>query len=144
MLCSQSLFYKRSGPQPGHPRRIFFFEQTQFTNMAGAKMKLARVEELLGLFSSKRVLVIGDLMLDEYVWGRVSRISPEAPVPVVEVIRESYYPGGAANVARNVREFTPTVFVMGLVGEDSHAQKLRTLLDENRIALDGLQNDPSF
>ena len=81
-------------------------------------MKLARVEELLGLFSSKRVLVIGDLMLDEYVWGRVSRISPEAPVPVVEVIRESYYPGGAANVARNVREFTPTVFVMGLVGEE--------------------------
>jgi D-beta-D-heptose 7-phosphate kinase/D-beta-D-heptose 1-phosphate adenosyltransferase len=107
-------------------------------------MKLARVEELLGLFSSKRVLVIGDLMLDEYVWGRVSRISPEAPVPVVEVVRESYYPGGAANVARNVRAFTPTVFVMGLVGEDSHAQKLRTLLDENRIGLDGLQNDPTF
>src|SRR5436309_5816900 len=100
-------------------------------------MKLERVEELLHHFPSKRVLVIGDLMLDEYVWGRVSRISPEAPVPVVEVIRESYYPGGAANVARNVREFTPTVFVMGLVGEDSHAQKLRTLLDENRIALDG-------
>jgi D-glycero-beta-D-manno-heptose-7-phosphate kinase len=107
-------------------------------------MKLARVAELLRLFSSKRVLVIGDLMLDEYVWGRVSRISPEAPVPVVEVIRESYYPGGAANVARNVREFTPTVFVMGLVGEDSHAQKLRKLLDEKRIGLDGVQNDRSF
>jgi D-glycero-beta-D-manno-heptose-7-phosphate kinase len=107
-------------------------------------MKLARVEELLRLFASKRVLVIGDLMLDEYVWGRVSRISPEAPVPVVEVIRESYYPGGAANVARNVREFTPTVFVMGLVGEDAHAQKLRKLLDGHRIGLDGLQHDQSF
>jgi len=107
-------------------------------------MKLERVEKLLGEFSRKRVLVIGDLMLDEFVWGRVSRISPEAPVPVVEVIRESYYPGGAANVARNVREFTPSVFVMGLIGEDTHAQKLRELLGQNGISLEGLQNDPSF
>src|ERR1700719_956010 len=107
-------------------------------------MNLKRVGELIRIFPSKRVLVIGDLMLDEFVWGRVSRISPEAPVPVVEVIRESYYPGGAANVARNVREFTPSVFVMGLIGEDTHAQKLRTLLEENGISLEGLLNDPSF
>ena len=107
-------------------------------------MKLERVEELLRHFPSKRVLVIGDLMLDEFVWGRVSRISPEAPVPVVEVIRESYYPGGAANVARNVREFTPSVFVMGVIGEDSHAQKLRDLLAENGIGLDAVQHDKSF
>src|ERR1700723_3784964 len=98
-------------------------------------MKRARVAELLREFSRKRILVIGDLMLDEFVWGRVSRISPEAPVPGVEVIRESYYPGGAANVARNIREFTPAVFVMGLIGEDSHAQKLRELLGENGIGL---------
>jgi len=102
-------------------------------------MKLERAEELLHEFPTKRILVIGDLMLDEFVWGRVSRISPEAPVPVVEVIRESYYPGGAANVARNVREFTPAVFVMGLIGEDSHAQKLRELLGANGIGLEGLQ-----
>src|ERR1700751_4296388 len=107
-------------------------------------MKLARVAELLRNFPNKRVLVIGDLMLDEFVWGRVSRISPEAPVPVVEVIRESYYPGGAANVARNVREFTPTVFVMGMIGEDSHAHKLRKLLGENGIGLEAVQNDGSF
>src|ERR1700735_5383791 len=107
-------------------------------------MKPERGEKLLREFSSKRVLVVGDLMLDEFVWGRVSRISPEAPVPVVEVIRESYYPGGAANVARNVREFTPSVYVMGLIGEDSHAQKLRELLGENGIGLEGLQNDRSF
>src|SRR6476646_9124343 len=107
-------------------------------------MKLQRVEKLLREFSNKRVLVIGDLMLDEFVWGRVSRISPEAPVPVVEVIRESYYPGGAANVARNVREFTPSVFVMGLIGEDSYAQKLRKLLEENGISLEALQNEESF
>src|SRR6476659_7431688 len=107
-------------------------------------MKLERVEDLLREFSSKRVLVIGDLMLDEFVWGRVSRISPEAPVPVVEVIRESYYPGGAANVARNVKEFTPSVFVMGLIGKDTYAQKLKKLLQENGIGLEALQNDPSF
>jgi rfaE bifunctional protein kinase chain/domain len=107
-------------------------------------MKLARVEELLQRFASKRILVIGDLMLDEYVWGRVSRISPEAPVPVVEVIRESYYPGGAANVARNVREFTPSISVMGLVGEDGHAARLRQLLTENGIGLDALQSDRTF
>jgi len=112
--------------------------------MAWEKMKLERVEELLRKFQSTRVLVIGDLMLDEYVWGRVSRISPEAPVPVVEVIRESYYPGGAANVARNVREFTPKVFVMGMIGEDAHAHKLRKLLGENGIGLEAVQNDGSF
>jgi rfaE bifunctional protein kinase chain/domain len=107
-------------------------------------MNLERVEELLGVFSSKRILIIGDLMLDEFVWGRVSRISPEAPVPVVEVIRESYYPGGAANVARNVRAFTPSVSVTGLIGEDAHAVKLRRLLAENGIGLDGLQSDATF
>jgi rfaE bifunctional protein kinase chain/domain len=107
-------------------------------------MKFARVEELLQRFPSKRILVIGDLMLDEFVWGRVSRISPEAPVPVVEVVRESYYPGGAANVARNVREFTPSISVMGLVGEDGHAARLRQLLAENGIGLDALQSDRTF
>jgi D-glycero-beta-D-manno-heptose-7-phosphate kinase len=107
-------------------------------------MNLARVEELLRRFASKRILVIGDLMLDEFVWGRVSRISPEAPVPVVEVIRESYYPGGAANVARNVREFTPSISVMGLVGEDIHAARLRQLLTQNGIGLDALQSDRTF
>src|ERR1700736_5289630 len=103
-------------------------------------MKLERAEELLREFPDKPVLVSCDRMLDELVWGRVSRISPEAPVPVVEVIRESYYPGGAANVARNVREFTPSVFVMGVIGEDSHAQKLRDLLAENGIGLDAIES----
>jgi rfaE bifunctional protein kinase chain/domain len=107
-------------------------------------MNLARAEDLLRKFPSKRILVIGDLMLDEFVWGRVSRISPEAPVPVVEVVRESYYPGGAANVARNVREFTPSVSVMGLIGEDTHAVRLRRLLAENGIGMDALQSDRTF
>ena len=75
-------------------------------------------------FAGQRVLVIGDLMLDEFLWGKVSRISPEAPVPVVEVSGESYYPGGAANVARNLREFTDRVSVMGVAGADSYGDRL--------------------
>jgi rfaE bifunctional protein kinase chain/domain len=107
-------------------------------------MQLARVQELLQNFRDKRLLVIGDLMLDEFVWGRVSRISPEAPVPVVEVVRESYYPGGAANVARNVREFAPSVQVMGVTGQDGYADKLQKILSDCGIGLEAIESDPSF
>lgn len=107
-------------------------------------MQLTRVKKLLRNFQDKRLLVIGDLMLDEFVWGRVSRISPEAPVPVVEVIRESYYPGGAANVARNVREFTGGIQVMGVIGQDSHAERLRRILSDCGIGLEAIESDASF
>ena len=83
-------------------------------------------------------------MLDEFVWGKVSRISPEAPVPVVEVQSESSYPGGAANVARNLRPFCQTVQISGLIGVDLQAQKLRSLLTEEGISPDGLIEDPFF
>ena len=76
-------------------------------------MKLDRLEQILERAASRRITVIGDLMLDEFVWGKVGRISPEAPVPVVEVTGESFYPGGAANVARNLREFIDGVSVIG-------------------------------
>ena len=92
-------------------------------------MTPARVEEILSRAASKRVLVIGDLMLDEFVWGKVGRISPEAPVPVVEVTGESFYPGGAANVARNLREFVQCASVVGLIGTDRGGRQLRELLE---------------
>ena len=82
-------------------------------------MDLTRLEQILDRASSRRITVIGDLMLDEFVWGKVGRISPEAPVPVVEVTGESFYPGGAANVARNLREFVDRVAIIGLLGTDS-------------------------
>jgi rfaE bifunctional protein kinase chain/domain len=88
--------------------------------------------------SSRKLLVVGDVMLDEFVWGRVSRISPEAPVPVVEVEKETSYPGGAANVARNLRPFCAGVHLCGLVGEDVHAGRLRELLAEELISTDAL------
>src|ERR1035441_8144199 len=87
-----------------------------------------RLRGLISGFAGKRILVVGDLMLDEFIWGKVSRISPEAPVPVVNVTGESYYPGGAANVARNVREFTSETAVMGLVGADDRGRRLVELL----------------
>lgn len=101
-------------------------------------MNRSKIHNILTSASSKRILVIGDVMLDEFVWGKVSRISPEAPVPVVEVSRESSYPGGAANVARNLAEFTRSVRVLGVVGRDGYGAQLRGLLEEERIQTDCL------
>jgi rfaE bifunctional protein kinase chain/domain len=107
-------------------------------------MNLARFQTLLPAFESTRILVIGDLILDRFVWGRVNRISPEAPVPVVEVLRESAYPGGAANVARNLREFSRHVAVMGIIGSGVHAAQLNTLLAGEGIQVDCVQQDPTY
>ena len=96
-------------------------------------MDLTRLEQILDRASSRRITVIGDLMLDEFVWGKVGRISPEAPVPVVEVTGESFYPGGAANVARNLREFVDGVAIIGLLGKDRGGQQLQELLSEQKI-----------
>lgn len=85
-------------------------------------------------FAKARILVIGDVMLDHFVWGNVRRISPEAPVPVVEVMRETLFPGGAANVARNLAEFTPHSFIMGRVGRDADATRLCSLLNEEGVS----------
>jgi D-glycero-beta-D-manno-heptose-7-phosphate kinase len=104
-------------------------------------MEDARFLELMRRFASLRILVVGDLMLDEFLWGRVSRISPEAPVPVVEVTRESQYPGGAANVARNLREFSANIAVMGLAGTDAAGRRLLELLDAAAIDRAGVFAD---
>jgi len=93
----------------------------------------ARADHLLHRFSSLRVLVAGDLMLDQFIWGNVSRISPEALVPVVEVTGESFYAGGAANVARNLRAFGTHVSVTGLTGADESGDRLLGLLEDSSI-----------
>lgn len=94
---------------------------------------------IVSRFEGKRILAIGDLMLDEFLWGKVSRISPEAPVPVVDITGESYYPGGAANVARNLREFTTGASVMGRAGRDSGGERLMELLVGAGIDTSGVQ-----
>jgi rfaE bifunctional protein kinase chain/domain len=85
-----------------------------------------------------RVLVVGDVMLDQFLWGRVSRISPEAPVPVVDFERESFMPGGAANVARNLADLKIQTDLFGMVGKDDSAKKLRQLLVAQNIGCDGI------
>ncbi|MDQ6809143.1 MAG: PfkB family carbohydrate kinase [Verrucomicrobiota bacterium] len=107
-------------------------------------MKPARFEEILGRAGTKRLLVIGDVMLDEFVWGKVGRISPEAPVPVVEVTGESFYPGGAANVARNLRVFVESVGVIGMIGTDRGGEQLRELLRDEGIETAKVLEDSAF
>ena len=107
-------------------------------------MDLTRLEQILDRASSRRITVIGDLMLDEFVWGKVGRISPEAPVPVVEVTGESFYPGGAANVARNLREFVDRVAIIGLLGTDHSGQQLRELLSERKIDTSNVVEEATF
>jgi D-glycero-beta-D-manno-heptose-7-phosphate kinase len=107
-------------------------------------MDSARFGQIAAGFAARRVLVIGDLMLDEFIWGKVSRISPEAPVPVVNVTAESYYPGGAANVARNVREFGASTAVMGIAGTDVQGTRLIELLDSAAIETGAVERDSSF
>src|ERR1700740_3137487 len=107
-------------------------------------MDLTQLQRILDRASSKQITVIGDLMLDEFVWGKVGRISPEAPVPVVEVTGESFYPGGAANVARHLREFVKSVAVIGMLGKDRSGQQLRELLTAQNIDTSNAVEDESF
>lgn len=107
-------------------------------------MDPSRLEQILNSAHSKQITVIGDLMLDEFVWGKVGRISPEAPVPVVEVTGESFYPGGAANVARNLREFVEHVAVIGMLGKDRSGQQLRELLTAQNIDTSNAVEDEAF
>src|SRR5215218_4639409 len=89
-----------------------------------------RVSEILKTLRSRHILVLGDVMLDEFVWGDVTRISPEAPVPVVDVRRESVHLGGAANVLANLVALGARGSVVGVVGNDGTGERLRVGLRE--------------
>jgi len=95
-------------------------------------------ESWIGRFRGCRVLVAGDLMLDQFVWGTVERISPEAPVPVVRVTDEGFRLGGAANVMANLRALGGAVIACGTVGNDAAGRDLLSLLRELGIATDGV------
>lgn len=97
-----------------------------------------RVRDILSAAAKTRLLVLGDLMLDQFIWGSVSRISPEAPVPVVEFKRESFMPGGAANVARNLTAFNVPTELFGTVGCDTAAAELKRLLAAQAVGCRGL------
>ena len=91
-------------------------------------LPVARARALLRSMRGRRVLVLGDVMLDEFVWGRVSRISPEAPVPVVQVTGQSFHLGGAGNVAASVRSLGGAAVLAGAVGRDSAGDRVREAL----------------
>jgi rfaE bifunctional protein kinase chain/domain len=101
-------------------------------------LSLRRATELLEAVKKTRLLVIGDLMLDQFVWGNVRRISPEAPVPVVEFERESFMPGGAANVARNLTALNVPTELFGLVGKDNSSGALKDLLTAQKVECEGV------
>jgi D-beta-D-heptose 7-phosphate kinase/D-beta-D-heptose 1-phosphate adenosyltransferase len=88
---------------------------------------------VLKKFGNRKILVIGDLILDRYIWGKVSRISPEAPVPVVDVSGDSFMLGGAANVASNIVSLGGQATVLGIVGKDLAAAKMEEMLREKGI-----------
>lgn len=102
------------------------------------KEKLLRTIEK---FKDKKIIVIGDIMLDKYIWGEVSRISPEAPVQVVNVLKESYAPGGAANVANNIAALGGNTYMVGIVGKDEANNILLTELQKRNINVDGIFED---
>ena len=96
-----------------------------------------RANELIDSMRDRKVVVLGDVMLDEFVWGDVTRISPEAPVPVVEIRRESVHLGGAANVLANLVALGARGAVVGVVGDDAAGEQLRSRLREISADNDG-------
>ena len=106
-------------------------------------MDKEKIIKVISGFEEVTVLVIGDLMLDEFVWGKVSRISPEAPVPVVWVDRESFILGGAGNVASNVCALSGKVLISGVIGDDARAGLLKNKIKEKGIDIGGLVVDLS-
>jgi rfaE bifunctional protein kinase chain/domain len=100
---------------------------------------MSEIAELAGA----RVLIVGDVMLDEYIWGDVRRISPEAPVPIVEVTRRSHVPGGAANVAAGVVAFGGRAMIAGVTGDDIAAGNLRDSLTASSVDIGSLIVDPA-
>lgn len=92
-------------------------------------------------FSTLKVLVIGDLILDHYIWGHVNRVSPEAPVPIVGMERRTHRLGGAANVAGNITALGAQAEVIGVVGRDSEAEQFREILSKQGIATTGIVTD---
>jgi D-beta-D-heptose 7-phosphate kinase/D-beta-D-heptose 1-phosphate adenosyltransferase len=101
------------------------------------------MKDLFKKFNKTGILVIGDLMVDQYIWGRVKRISPEAPVPVVEVSEEELLLGGAANVANNVSSLGGKVFISGAIGRDDMGKILINKFKENGFNTDGIVIDGS-
>jgi len=102
-----------------------------------------RLDELRNNFIGKKIAVVGDMMLDCYFWGEVKRISPEAPVPVVEVGDEFFRFGGAANVALNILTLGGIPFPIGVIGDDNDGKIFKSLIEQHKLQADGIIIDKS-
>ena len=100
------------------------------------------VSDLINGFSRLKVLIIGDLMIDSYTWGRVSRISPEAPVPVVNVIRRESRLGGAGNVVINIASLGATAVICSVIGDDAPGRELQKIILDSNLSTEGLIVEP--
>ncbi len=116
------------------------FKAASFSGLNHSEKR--RFRDLISSFKKARVLVIGDFILDQFVWGSVDRISPEAPVPVVHVKRESYMPGGSLNVANNIHSLGGIVYPCGIVGRDREGRMLLKVIRGAGIDAGGIVYDP--
>jgi len=103
---------------------------------------MKHLKAIINRFNKARVLVVGDLILDEYIWGNVERISPEAPVPVVWANKKTYVPGGAANVANNIRSLEGKVTLVGVIGRDKNRDIFLSELEKRKISGAGIFIEP--
>lgn len=96
-------------------------------------IKKNRVKEIFSSFADKNIAVIGDIMLDRYFWGNVTRVSPEAPVPVIDLEHETFHLGGAANVASNLSSLGVNALLCGVIGDDNSGEMFETICKDKGI-----------
>ena len=101
-------------------------------------MRKEEIIQLFDAFNNMKVLIVGDAMIDAYMWGKIERQSPEAPVPVVEIEKHENRLGGAANVARNIKSLGATAILCSVVGDDFRGKQLKKLLEEETLTTDGI------
>ena len=104
-------------------------------------VSIQRIEEIIKKFNDIRIAVIGDMMLDEYLIGKVNRISPEAPVPIVNIEKERFVLGGASNVANNLTSLGGKAYVYGVIGNDANGEKFVKELEVKNVNSDGIVKD---
>jgi len=106
------------------------------------ELTIERSKEILKNAEEKEIAIIGDIMLDRFIWGNVSRISPEAPVPVLEFERETYHLGGAANVASNIKSLGAKPILLGVLGDDRESEIFLEIMRQQGMSNDGIFIDP--
>ena len=137
LACSSILAIARTG-RPADPFKDTRNRRTRVTNLDAKRLRT-----LLDGFPRAKVAILGNIMLDRYVWGDVNRISQEAPVPIVEVRRNSSRFGAAANVAENVASLGARAILVGVVGDDDAGRELLSLLTGRGVEVDGVVTEPN-